>query len=153
MSGAWKSRHDWIVSECRRLGHGGCHISRREDQAGTHDWLSIRCRRGVCQSGIRIDVKCNNTATSSLVCEASFQLGEVCKCDRLVDGLTVDECLRKWVGNQRECERRVLGPHQLTPAQVSAARAAWAASLRAKQAEAVEKQRSVICVDDDRWDP
>jgi hypothetical protein len=86
--------------------------------------------------------------------------------DRLVDGLAVSECLKRfsaWMRNRDMqtggstiywCDGvRMVRPWDLTHDQLTAARSAWSASLRAKQAEAVEKQRSAICVDDDRWDP
>lgn len=80
--------------------------------------------------------------------------------DRLVDGLTVRECLAAYERLQREDHtthaRYVpvsLGGVHLTPNQRDAARLAWSAELKRKQQEAEAKERASVCVDDDRWEP
>ncbi len=163
MVNSWKDRHDWIVSECHRTGNPRCHVARSCDQWGWHDRLTIKCASGGCQVSIRIGTECNNTAASSLVCEASYQLGRKCTCDnghRLVDGLTVRECLAAYERLQREDHtthaRYVpvsLGGVHLTPNQRDAARLAWSAELKRKQQEAKDRERAEVVVDDDRWEP
>ena len=72
--------------------------------------------------------------------------------ERMVDGLTVRECLDLWVDNQRTYDLygRGGGYAPLTAAQKSAASLAWSSSLRAKQAEVKERERlSVRC--DEQW--
>lgn len=80
--------------------------------------------------------------------------------ERLVDGLTVRECLAAYERLQREDHtthaRYVpvsLGGVHLTPNQHAAARLAWSDELKRKQQEAGEKERRSVCVDDDRWEP
>lgn len=89
------------------------------------------------------------------------------KCDpmeRYVDGLTVRECLERYTAWQREDVRNTRWmaetrkpAHQraeyLTIDQFIAARSAWSAALKAKMAEANEKELRRIVVDDDRWEP
>jgi hypothetical protein len=77
--------------------------------------------------------------------------------DRFVDGLRVRECLWMFQQNQRAadlgCWTQVWsdGKHRpLTTAQLTAARSAWSSALRAKQAEAREKERrEVVCERDE----
>lgn len=82
--------------------------------------------------------------------------------DRIVDGLTVRECLERYQAWQREDVSQVPGrpasgrwsvaePY-LTTAQVEAARLAWSAELKRKQDEAKAKERVEVVVDDDRWE-
>lgn len=86
--------------------------------------------------------------------------------ERMVDGLTVAECLERFTAWQREGSGygggtttywidgvRHVRPWSLdTHAQVAAAREAWSAALRAKQEEARERERRQIVCDDDRWE-
>jgi hypothetical protein len=81
------------------------------------------------------------------------------KCDpmeRMVDGLSVRECLARYSIMQRvdgygaADYARAREFYQLTPLQKEAARSAWSSSLRAKQAEVKERDRlSVRC--DEQW--
>ena len=77
--------------------------------------------------------------------------------ERMVDGLTVRECLDAFERNQRERPTHharfvpvSLRGVYLTMAQLAAARLAWSSALRAKQAEVKERDRlSVRC--DEQW--
>lgn len=78
------------------------------------------------------------------------------KCDtleRYVDGLTVRECLSRYEAWQREdsgSKMRRMRDGYLTRAQMLAAQDAWSSALRAKQAEAREKERcEVVC--EEQW--
>lgn len=79
------------------------------------------------------------------------------KCDqmeRIVDGLTLRECLNIYEAMQRDDRfLQFLGPDGLTTNQLIAAKEAWSAELKRKQSESKEKERAAICVDDDRWEP
>lgn len=90
------------------------------------------------------------------------------RCDpmeRMVDGLTVRECLEKYqawqradygAGSHRDGWYRIRMPMQtaaLTDLQKAAAQSAWSAQLRAKQEQVREKERVEIVCDDDRWEP
>lgn len=73
--------------------------------------------------------------------------------DRKVDGMRVQECVFWYTLNQRAADAGRCGARRtLTPAQKDAARTAWSAELRRKQAEAREAERVAIVCDDDRWE-
>lgn len=82
--------------------------------------------------------------------------------ERMVDGLAVRECLERYSAWQREDVRQTewakteplkpkhLRAEYLTVAQVEAARTAWSAALKRKQAEQREKERNeVVCERDE----
>lgn len=72
--------------------------------------------------------------------------------DRWVDGSRAGECLDFY----QRCQQADQGAYasvMLTPLQLSAARSAWSAALKRKQAEQREKERTEIVCDDDRWEP
>lgn len=79
-----------------------------------------------------------------------------CSRDRMdcfVDGLTVRQCLERYEFNQRNDLAVNWWPKcPMTPLQLSAARSAWSAALRAKQQEERERERMAIVCDDDRWE-
>jgi hypothetical protein len=78
--------------------------------------------------------------------------------DRIVDGLTVRECLERYERLQRMdrhtgigwCYRTPEELYPLTVAQHLAAQSAWSSALRAKQQETRQKERErVVC--DEQW--
>jgi len=68
----------------------------------------------------------------------------------MVDGRTVRECLDIF---QRDMREGHATGRRLTPGQLTAARTAWSAALKAKAVEAAEKEHRRVVVDDDRWEP
>jgi hypothetical protein len=85
--------------------------------------------------------------------------------DRLVDGLTVRECLARYEAWQRNRDlqrggstvywvdgERLVRPWDMTHPQMAAAQSAWSSALCNLQSEQRERERVEICVDDDRWE-
>jgi len=82
------------------------------------------------------------------------QLEPVDPMDRIVDGLMVRDCLRRYQANLRELDSashkltRIL--YGLTPPQLEAARLAWSTELKRKVAETRERERNqIVCERDE----
>lgn len=73
--------------------------------------------------------------------------------DRVVDGKTVRMCLALMESHVHWADRGMGGVIEaLTPVRKRAASAAWSAELKRKTAEAKERERCRVVVDDDRWE-
>lgn len=149
----------------RELHLLGCEHGRREmddykepDACKVHGCVMFACNGHCC-------VSCMNLA-KELNAQGWPNVSGIDPMDRLVDGLTVRECLERYTAWQRTRDKqsggntvywvdgvRMVRPWDMTHEQVCAARLAWSAELKRKQQEAEAKERASVCVDDDRWEP
>jgi hypothetical protein len=65
----------------------------------------------------------------------------------LFDGITAEECYRRYCVNTRQYENSPMNRWKLTPAQKTQAQLMWSAELRAKKVETETKERDRVRVD------
>jgi hypothetical protein len=117
------------------------------DELADGDEKPIRCSYGNWSAGYLFDETQGDIVRYTF--QTSPEVMPVDPMERMVDGITVQECVDRFSLMQQEGHMGNLR-YVFTPGQLTAARLAWSSALRAKQAEVKERDRlSVRC--DEQW--